>query len=138
MSLFRPTPRRPSGSDRTRDLRFDEGPTSEDVAVARAQVFEAEARLAAVEIQLAKQALVAPRNGLISRKLVVPGELATPGAVPLSLIDLGNIKISKPEAVAESPGGIRMSAHALCQCDITVCPQEGLIYFERKRAGEEE
>jgi multidrug resistance efflux pump len=53
--------------------------TPEDVALAEAQVREGEAALAAVEVQLAKQSLTAPRDGLISEKLVDPGELAAPG-----------------------------------------------------------
>ncbi len=69
-------------------------PTPEDIAVAEAQVLEAEAILAAVEIQLAKQTLTAPRNGLISRKLVEAGELAVPGAVLLELNDIDTVELT--------------------------------------------
>jgi multidrug efflux pump subunit AcrA (membrane-fusion protein) len=69
-------------------------PRPEDVAVAQAQVLEAEAALAAVDVQLAKQTLTAPRAGLISRKLVEPGELAAPGAMLLELSDLDTTKLT--------------------------------------------
>lgn len=69
-------------------------PRSEDIAVAQAQVLEAEAALAKVDVQLAKQTLTAPRAGLISRKLVEPGELAAPGAMLLELSDLDTTKVT--------------------------------------------
>jgi len=69
-------------------------PTAEDVAVAQAQVREAEAALAAIEVQLAKQTLTAPRAGLISKKLVNPGELANPGAVLLELSDIETVDLT--------------------------------------------
>ncbi len=69
-------------------------PTPEDIAVAQAQVLEAEAILAAVDIQLAKQTLTAPRNGLVSLKLVEPGELAAPGAVLLELNDIETVELT--------------------------------------------
>jgi HlyD family secretion protein len=59
------------------------GPVPEDIAIAQAQVAETEAALAVVEAQLAKQTLTAPRAGLISKKLVEPGELAAPGTTLL-------------------------------------------------------
>jgi multidrug resistance efflux pump len=69
-------------------------PTPEDIAVAQAQVLEAEAVLAALDIRLAKQTLIAPREGLIGRKLVNPGELAAPGAVLLELNDIETVKLT--------------------------------------------
>jgi multidrug resistance efflux pump len=67
--------------------------TPEDVAVARAQVLEAEAALAALQVQLAKQTLTAPRDGLISQKLVNPSELAAPGAMLLELKDINRVDL---------------------------------------------
>jgi len=69
-------------------------PTAEDIAVAQAQIQEAKAALAAVEVQLAKQTLTAPRDGLITQKLVNPGELATPGALLLELSDIDTVKLT--------------------------------------------
>jgi HlyD family secretion protein len=68
--------------------------TREDIALAEAQVREAEAALAAVEVQLAKQTLTAPRDGLISEKLVDPGELAAPGALLLELKDIDTLELT--------------------------------------------
>jgi multidrug resistance efflux pump len=69
-------------------------PAPEDVAVAQAQILEAEAILSAVKIQLTKQTLTAPRNGLVSQKLVEPGELAVPGAVLLDLNDIETVELT--------------------------------------------
>ncbi|MBE7555283.1 MAG: efflux RND transporter periplasmic adaptor subunit [Anaerolineales bacterium] len=88
-------------------------PTPEDIAVAEAQVAEAEAALAQVKVQLDKLTLTAPRAGLISHRLVQPGELAAPGAVLLELSDvdtvdltvyipetlIGHVKIGQPARV---------------------------------------
>ncbi|MEW5957505.1 MAG: efflux RND transporter periplasmic adaptor subunit [Chloroflexota bacterium] len=70
------------------------GPRAEDIAVAQAQVREAETALAVVEVQLTKQTLAAPRNGLISQKLVNAGELASPGAMLLELSDIETVKLT--------------------------------------------
>jgi multidrug resistance efflux pump len=69
------------------------GPTPEDIAIAQAQVAEAEAALATVKTQLAKQTLTAPRAGLISQKLVNAGELAAPGTVLLELSDIETVDL---------------------------------------------
>ncbi len=91
-------------------------PTPEDIAVAQAQVLEAKAILAAVEVQLAKQTLIAPRDGLISRKLVEPGELAAPGAVLLELNDIESVKLTVyiPE---DQIGQIKIGQKALVSVD---------------------
>jgi HlyD family secretion protein len=70
------------------------GPRPEDVAIARTRVQEAEAALAAANVQLDQQTLVAPRNGLVSRKLLDPGELAAPGAQLLELADLDAVHLT--------------------------------------------
>jgi HlyD family secretion protein len=69
-------------------------PTAEDIAVAQAQVGEAEAALAQVKVQLDKLTLTAPRAGLIRHKLVQPGELAAPGVVLLELSDIDTVDLT--------------------------------------------
>ncbi len=69
-------------------------PTAEDIAIAQAQVAEAEAALAAVQVQLDKLTLKAPRAGLVSHKMVNPGELAAPGAVLLELSDIDSVDLT--------------------------------------------
>lgn len=68
-------------------------PTPEDVAVAQTQLLEAQTALDAIEVQLAKQTLTAPRPGLIDQKLVNPGELAAPGTVLLQLNDIDTVDL---------------------------------------------
>ena len=69
-------------------------PTSEDVAVAQAQVLEAEAAFATIQVQLDKLTLTAPRDGLVSQKLVNPGELAAPGAVLVEISDIETVDLT--------------------------------------------
>jgi HlyD family secretion protein len=69
-------------------------PTPEDIAVAQAQMLEAEAALDAIQVQLDKLTLTAPRDGLVSQKLVNPGELAAPGAVLLELSDIDTVDLT--------------------------------------------
>ncbi len=69
-------------------------PTPEDIAVAQAQVQEAESAMALIDVQLAKQTLAAPRDGLMSQKLVNPGELAAPGAILLELSDIDTVDLT--------------------------------------------
>jgi HlyD family secretion protein len=69
-------------------------PVAEDIAVAQAQVKEAETAMAALHVQLDKMTLTAPRAGLISQKLVNPGELAAPGAVLLELSDIDTVDLT--------------------------------------------
>lgn len=69
------------------------GPTAEDIAVAQAQVSEAEAALDTIEVYLNKTTLTAPRGGLITKKLINPGELAAPGSVLLELSDISTVDL---------------------------------------------
>ena len=75
-------------------LAANAGPTGEDIAIAGAQVVEAEAGLAAVQVQLDKLTLTAPRAGLIRHKAVNPGELAAPGAALLELSDIETVDLT--------------------------------------------
>lgn len=69
-------------------------PTTEDIAVAEAQIREAETAMGLIDVQLAKQTLIAPRDGLISQKLVNPGELAAPGAILMELSDIDTVDLT--------------------------------------------
>ncbi|MBN1221041.1 MAG: efflux RND transporter periplasmic adaptor subunit [Anaerolineae bacterium] len=91
-------------------------PTPEDIAVAKAQVAEAEAAMAAVLVQLDKQTLTAPRDGLISQKLVNPGELSTPGVVLMELSDIDSVDLTVfiPETRI---GQVKIGQKALVQVD---------------------
>ncbi len=70
------------------------GPMPEEVAVAKAQVQQAEAALAHLEVQLDKLRLTAPRDGIITDRPALPGELATPGATLMNLGDLDQVTLT--------------------------------------------
>ncbi|MFQ5575355.1 MAG: HlyD family secretion protein [Anaerolineae bacterium] len=70
------------------------GPTPEAVAVAEAQVRQAQSALALFDAQHRKLALTAPRDGLIAIRVADPGELALPGATLLTLADLDRVTLT--------------------------------------------
>jgi multidrug resistance efflux pump len=74
--------------------RVKAGPMPEEVAIAQAQVQQAEAALARVEVQLGKLRLTAPRNGVITDRPAHTGELAMPGATLMNLGDLGHVTLT--------------------------------------------
>jgi len=69
-------------------------PTQETLDVARAQVQQAQAALDVLNVQLAKTKIRAPSDGIISRRAVNPGELATPGMELLTLSHLDPVKLT--------------------------------------------
>ncbi len=69
-------------------------PTATDIQVAQAQVREAKSALNLVAVQLDKQTLTAPRDGLISQKMVNSGELAAPGAILMELSDIDRVDLT--------------------------------------------
>lgn len=70
------------------------GSMPEEIAIARAQVQQAEAALASLQVQLDKRVLTAPRAGVITGRPANPGELATPGATLMSLGDLDRVTLT--------------------------------------------
>jgi len=70
------------------------GAMPEDVAIAEAQVRQAESALASVEVQLDKLNLTAPRDGIIIERPANPGELAVPGATLMNLGDLDRVTLT--------------------------------------------
>jgi HlyD family secretion protein len=103
--------------------------TPEDIALGKAQVREAEAALAAVEVQLAKQTLTAPRDGLISEKLVDPGELAAPGTLLLELKDVDSVELTVyiPQ---DQVGQVKIGQKALVSVDAYEVKQfEGRVSY---------
>ncbi len=70
------------------------GPMPEEVAIAEAQVRQAEAALFRVEVQLDKLKLTAPREGIITDRAAHPGELATPGTTLINLGDLDQVTLT--------------------------------------------
>lgn len=70
------------------------GPMPEEIAIAEAQVRQAEAALASLEVQLDKLNLTAPRDGIITERPANPGELASPGATLMNLGDLDQVTLT--------------------------------------------
>lgn len=70
------------------------GATAQQLAVARAQVSQAEAGLAGATAQAARVVVVAPREGVISRRAANVGEAVTPGAALLSIAPLQDLRLT--------------------------------------------
>ncbi len=65
----------------------------EELAVARARVAQAEARRDLLRRQLDDACLEAPTDGVVSRRVADPGELAVPGSVLLTLVRLDTVYV---------------------------------------------
>lgn len=59
-------------------------------------------------------------------------EVATDDGAAVSSIQLGGLNLDSP-GVATSPGGTRIGARLLQKYDVTICPQAGVIYFEKRQ-----
>lgn len=70
------------------------GPIPEEMAIAKAQVQQAEAVLAHLEVQLGKLKLPTPRDGIITSRPAHPGELAMPGTTLINLGDLDEVTLT--------------------------------------------
>ncbi len=73
--------------------KMEAGPRAELVSVAQAQVAQAEAALAALEVQRQKSVLVAPLAGQVVDRVAHQGEMALPGVALLTLADLTNLTL---------------------------------------------
>jgi multidrug efflux pump subunit AcrA (membrane-fusion protein) len=70
------------------------GSRSEQIAVAQAQVEQAEAALAALIVNRDQHQLLAPQAGYVVKQVAHEGEIATPGAPLLVLADLENLTLT--------------------------------------------
>ena len=70
------------------------GATPEQLAVARAQVAQANAGLAVLNAQVAKLAVTAPSDGVLSRRSVHIGEAVAPGAPLMTIAPLRDLKLT--------------------------------------------
>jgi len=69
-------------------------PTPEEVAVAQAQVSQAEAALGILEVQLEKMTLYSPLSGLVSNRSIYAGETASPGATLMTIANLDEVRLT--------------------------------------------
>ncbi len=92
------------------------GPTAEELQMARAQVRQAEASLAALQVQRDKLALRSPLAGLVTKRAINEGEAVTPGARLLSVADLDRITVTiyVPEPLI---GQVEVGQKALVRVD---------------------
>lgn len=69
------------------------GPTPEELAVAEAQVRQAEAEADVLRVQVKKCTLTSPMDGIVVAQMLRPGELAAPAATLLTVADLSVITL---------------------------------------------
>ncbi len=69
-------------------------PTAEEVAVAQAQVSQAEAALGILQVQLEKMTLHAPIRGLVTNRSIHVGETASPGTILVTIANLDEVKLT--------------------------------------------
>jgi multidrug resistance efflux pump len=73
---------------------LEAGASAEELALAQAQVEQAQAALNRLETQRARARLSAPQSGLITQKNVSRGELAAPGIPLLAIADLSQVTLT--------------------------------------------
>jgi len=69
-------------------------PTVEEVAVAQAQVSQAEAAMGILQVQLEKMILDSPLSGLVTNRSIHMGETTSPGATLLTIANLDEVKLT--------------------------------------------
>lgn len=103
--------------------------------------YKADPSLLLAEIPLVKQAPACAVRGLVNGKeeliLIDPaGDFEVAANEAVSSLQLGDLSFADP-VVSESPGGIRIGARLLANYSITLCPADGVMYFEQPANGEE-
>lgn len=73
--------------------KLQAGPTPEEIALAEAQLHQAEAALALIDAQLAQLTLVSPITGTVATRSVHVGETVAPGATLLTLTNLDEVRL---------------------------------------------
>ncbi len=73
---------------------IEAGPRAEQIAVAKAQVEQAEANLAALNVQREKSLLVSPVAGWVVDRVANEGEMSIPGTSLLTLADLTDVTLT--------------------------------------------
>ena len=74
--------------------KMEAGPRSEQISVAQAQVTQAEAALAALNVQHEKSVLTAPLDGWVVDRVAHEGEMALPGLAMMTLADLNDLTLT--------------------------------------------
>ncbi len=80
---------------------YDSAQSAYDAAAASVKVAEAQARLA--QIGLDDAVVRAPIAGIISQRMVQPGEKVSPDSPMLAIVDLGQLELEAPAPASEIP-----------------------------------
>jgi hypothetical protein len=106
--------------------------------------YDPEPSLFVARVPLLKNAGVCAVRGLVDGKpeviLIDPAgdfEVATAGSQALTTVQLDPALVFSTPGVSLSPGGTRIGAQLLQNYKITICPKEGMIYFEKPDDGKE-
>lgn len=106
-------------SARERLTMLEAGPTKTEIAVQEALVAEAAAKLQVAKAKLAECLINAPFPAAVAKVHVRPGDLATPGAPLITLLDLSSlvVRFAVPERTSEAlrkgtPLTVRFDAYA--------------------------
>jgi HlyD family secretion protein len=75
-------------------VELEAGPTPEEVAVAEAQVIQAQAAVSALQTQIDKMILRSPITGLVTSRSAHAGEAALAGATLLTVANLDEVKLT--------------------------------------------
>lgn len=104
------------GAAKERLSMLEAGPTKTEIAVVQAAVDEATAKLALAQAKLDECFLTAPFPGIITEVYIRPGDLATPRAKLLKMIDPSSqvVRVGLPES---SAAGIRKGTEAVVRLD---------------------
>jgi HlyD family secretion protein len=71
-----------------------EGAMPEEIAVAQAQVHQAQASLHTLDVQLEQMELKSPLNGVVTSKVAHAGEIAAPGATLMTIANLDEVTLT--------------------------------------------
>ncbi len=91
-------------------------PREEEVVAAEAAIQQAEAALHLVQAQRAKLALRSPITGLVTSRLIDPGELAAPGSVLMTVADLDQVTL-RIYVPTDRIGRVRVGQEAIVTVD---------------------
>jgi len=86
-------------SAQQRQALVEQGARTEEIAMARAQLAQAEAVLAGARVRLADATTIAPFAGTIVQRMIEPGETGSPASPAFILADISdiNVELAVPE-----------------------------------------
>lgn len=121
---------------RARALYKIQGVSLEQLQATEAAFAAAQARRAAASENLHNATIAAPFSGMVSQRLVQPGDLATPGKPLLKIVDTssGNrLLVNLPEGAA--PSALRVGDQTLALRPWPEAGPQGLRRYEARSAG---